>query len=79
MPKNLKSLRNSIDTLDDKIIELLEKRFEVVQSMRKKTLTDPKREQFILQKTLSPHVKSVYQTIFSESKKIIQKNQKKKT
>jgi chorismate mutase len=79
MPNNLKALRDRIDTLDDQIIELLEKRFEVVQSMRKKTLTDPKREQFILQKTYSPHVQAVYQSIFFESKKIIKKNHKKKT
>ena len=71
-------LRNEIDQLDNKIMELLDKRFEITKQvglLKKESNTkilDAKRETIILDKTTKyshyPQISSVYQYIMSLSK-----------
>lgn len=72
---SLEKFRKQIDLLDHEIMDLLEKRFKVVASLRehKKTITDKEREATILRKTDSESVKEIYQAIFKASKKILRR------
>jgi len=65
----LEGLRFQIDAVDDKIIELLETRFAIVNSIERRTLTDKQREAFILEKTKNPFIRNIYIAIFKNSKK----------
>ena len=71
--KTIEEIREEIDKIDDEVISLLEKRFDLVAQMQKQkdNLTDAKREKYILDKTSSTHVKEVYRIIFSQSKKLM--------
>lgn len=76
----IETLRNEINDIDDKLIELFIKRFNLSQQIgevKKQTrmnVADPNREQAILNKIpSSPYQSSlikIYQTVFSESKKL---------
>ena len=80
---NIKKLRNEIDVLDNKIMELLETRFliakqiGVVKTQEKIDILDTNREETILLKTTkyshSPQIKNIYKTIMTESKNIQRK------
>lgn len=73
-------LRNRINEIDDELMSLLSKRFEVsiqigkAKYNSKKEVLDSKREQFVLNKTQnhshSPQLDLVYRTIMNESKNI---------
>lgn len=69
----LEEKRKEIDEVDEKIIELLEKRFVLVEGLKehKTTLTDEEREEEILGKASSEQVREVYRLIFDVSKKIM--------
>lgn len=79
----IKKLRNEIDVLDNKIMELLETRFLISKQIgeaKKKSNTqvlDSNREETILLKTTkfshSPQISSIYKTIMNESKNIQRK------
>jgi len=73
--KTFKEIRKEIDKLDDEIIFLLEKRFNLVLQMQKQKnkLTDKDRETYILNKTSFKHIKEIYKTIFLQSKKMMHK------
>ena len=70
----LNKLRDQIDELDNQIIELLEKRFQVAKKIfsYKKEIKHPNedknREQNILKKINSDKVKQTYQKIFEINK-----------
>jgi chorismate mutase len=70
----LNNIRDEIDKLDDKIILLLEKRFEIVKKIKtlqlKKNIEDKKREEKILNKTSSDYIKNIYKEIFKNSKNL---------
>jgi chorismate mutase len=70
----LNNIRDEIDKLDDKIILLLEKRFEIVKKIKtlqlKKNIEDKKREDKILNKTSSNYIKNIYKEIFKNSKNL---------
>lgn len=74
MNKKIVELREQIDQLDDQIIELLQKRFEVTDTVGevKKTLKtsvyNPTREAVIYDKMKDDSIKKVYQCIIEESK-----------
>lgn len=65
-------LRKQINKIDDKIISLLEKRFQIAKETKKfkKNIKDKKREDQILEKINSKYIQDVYKTIFKNSKKI---------
>lgn len=67
---NIKNLREQIDIIDDQIIELLEKRFELIKQIApyKEHLTDEKRENEILKKINNPFIQDIYREIFKNSK-----------
>ena len=71
--KAIEEIRKDIDVIDDEVISLLEKRFNLVIKMpkQKDNLTDIKRENQILNKTSSTYVKEVYRMIFSQSKRLM--------
>lgn len=74
------NLREVIDEIDDELMRLLSKRYEVsieigkLKSNSNKEILDTQREDYILDKTLkyshSSQIKEVYKTIMSESKNI---------
>ncbi len=76
----LKTYRKEIDNLDEILMETLEKRFEIAKKIRthKQThnlpITDCDRENAIFQKidrkTHSDALKTVYETILQESKRL---------
>ena len=76
----IKDLRQRIDTIDNDLMLLLNKRYEIsdqigtLKSNSKKEILDQKREDYVLNKTKnrshSPQLESVYRTIMSESKNI---------
>jgi shikimate dehydrogenase len=70
----LDSLREEIDKLDDEIIFLLDKRFEIVKKIKnlnlKKNIEDKKREEKILSKITSDFIKNIYKEIFKNSKNL---------
>ena len=70
---SLDEIREGIDTIDAKLIPLLEKRFHLVSKLLplKKQLTDSKREGKILSKTESPSVRALYLEIFRLSKELL--------
>ncbi len=71
----LKDFRDEIDKIDDKIISLLEKRFEIINKIKKLKkemnleIADIKREEEILQKTKFFYIKEIYKSILENSKK----------
>lgn len=75
---NLDNMRQLIDEIDDQIMDLLEKRFQIVDdvtSYKKETKTailDIKREQTIIDKTFNyshfPQIGVIYKCILKESK-----------
>lgn len=77
---SLKALRDVIDEVDDQIMSLLNKRFDIsnkigsVKSNSKKDILDIKREEYVLNKikkySHSPQIELVYRVIMSESKNI---------
>jgi len=71
--KTIEEIRREVDRIDDEVIFLLEKRFDLVSNMEKQknNLTDKEREEFILNKTSSKYVKEVYKKIFFQSKKLL--------
>jgi len=70
--KKLFKIRKKIDKIDDKIIDLLKKRFFLTDEIKKykKELLDKKREEEILSKISSSLIKNIYLSIFENSKKI---------
>lgn len=74
------NLREVIDEIDNELMRLLSKRYEVsieigkLKSNSNKEILDRQREDYILGKTLkyshSSQIKEVYKTIMSESKNI---------
>ena len=79
----IKKLRNEIDVLDNKIMELLETRFLIAKQIgeaKKENniqVLDTNREDNILLKTTkfshSPQISNIYKTIMNESKNIQRK------
>lgn len=75
--------RLEIDELDNKIMSLLDKRFELtteigsIKKVEKKVVLDINREENILNKTSkyshSPQIRSIYNTIMDESKSLQRK------
>ena len=73
-------LRISINEIDDEVMRLLSKRYEIsdqigtIKSNSKKDVLDTKREDYVLNKTKkhshSPQLELVYRTIINESKNI---------
>jgi chorismate mutase len=76
----IKDLRNQIDMLDDELMKLLSKRYDIseqigeIKSNSKKEVLDLKREDYVLNKAKkhnhSQQLELVYKTIMSESKNI---------
>ncbi len=76
----MKDKRKQIDAIDDKIMKLLEQRFEVVEEIKAYkqanniSVVDNSREEFIYNKTnnynYQPQIKTIYQTIIKESCRI---------
>lgn len=77
----LKQLREEIDSLDDHILLLLQKRFEIVAKIGRLKASnnweifDGSREEQIIQKInrfskISSHLQAVYTTLLQESKKL---------
>lgn len=72
-------LRKEIDEIDDQLMNLLEKRFDLTYQIGieknkiKRTILDTKREEIIINKiskySHSPQIESVYMTVMAESKK----------
>ena len=75
MDEELKRSRKEIDKIDEKVIPLLEMRFRIAEDLgkHKRSLTDRDREEEILSKTSSEHVKEVYKAIFKNSKKAMRR------
>lgn len=79
----LDDLRKQIDQLDDEIMKLLDKRYNLtteIGSVKARTnieILDTSREQLILDKTSqfshSPQLKEIYKTIMKESKSLQRK------
>ena len=71
--EELDRLRKEIDRIDDQVIPLLELRFKIVKDLKKhkKSLTDKRREEEILEKASSERVREVYREIFKNSKKLM--------
>ena len=73
-------LRQQIDSIDNDLMRLLSKRYEIsyqigtLKSNSKKQILDKKREDYVLNKTKkhshSPQLELVYRTIMGESKNI---------
>ena len=73
-------LRTIIDDIDNELMALLNKRYEIsdkigaIKSNSKKVILDKKREDYVLNKTKkhshSPQLELVYRTIMNESKNI---------
>ena len=73
-------LRQQIDSLDDRIMKLLDARFDLtteigrLKSLNNINVTNQNRETYITNKTADyghfPSIKEVYSTIFIESKKL---------
>ena len=76
-------LRKQIDVIDDKIMELLNQRYNLVQEIghqkqtHKKAIMDSDREKLIFDKTSIfshyPQIIEVYKTIISESRSLQRK------
>lgn len=76
----IENLRNQIDSIDNDLMTLLNKRYEIsdqigtLKSNSKKEILDQKREDYVLNKTKnhshSPQLELVYRTIMIESKNI---------
>jgi monofunctional chorismate mutase len=76
---NLNKLREEIDQIDDQIMSLLEKRYNItneigkIKQLQKTTVLDINREKYIFDKTSKyshlPQIESVYKTIMEESRK----------
>ncbi|NGX56583.1 MAG: hypothetical protein K1060chlam5_00826 [Candidatus Anoxychlamydiales bacterium] len=68
----LKKLREEIDKIDNEVIILLEKRFEIVKKIKylklKERVEDKNREEEILKKISSQYIIDIYKTIFENSK-----------
>jgi chorismate mutase len=73
--QKMEKIRKDIDAIDDQIIHLLEKRLAIVLSIKRKTLTDKKREKTILEKIDNTTIQKIYQEIFKQCKKARRKNQ----
>jgi len=69
------NIRKKIDKIDDKIIDLLEKRFLLAKEVKKfkKKIKDKKREEEILSKIKSIYIQDIYKIILKNSKRM-QKN-----
>jgi chorismate mutase len=77
---DLKTLRKEVDLLDDKIMKLLDERFNInkiigiIKQEEHIDINDTSREAFILSKINQykhkERINQVYQTIFQESKKL---------
>lgn len=82
--ESLIDLRNEIDEIDEELIKMLEKRFDIVRKIKKCKMTqninleDLEREKHILSRialivedtSFIDNLESIYGVIFSESKKI---------
>jgi len=70
---SLDQIREEIDAIDEKLIMLLEKRFNLVAKLLpyKKQLSDAQREGEILSKIGPVYVRTLYQEIFRLSKKLL--------
>lgn len=68
---DLSKLRKEIDRIDDQIINLLEKRFYLaLQTTKfKSKIRDKQREDEILKKIGSTHIKEIYKAIFKNNRK----------
>jgi len=73
--KNLDSLRNKIDRIDEKILNLIKKRLDLAKEIgrykkeSKLPLKDTKREKEILDKKIGVY-KKIWKLIIEESKKV---------
>ena len=77
--KTIDDLRKEIDLLDDEIMSLLDKRYNITNKIGKLkqeeniVILDTNRESIVLNKTSkyshSPQIESIYKTIMEESKK----------
>jgi chorismate mutase len=74
--KNINCLREEIDAIDDDIIKLLEKRFDLILLIKKYKkennieIFDQNRENEILKKISDLNIQEVYKELFKISKKI---------
>ena len=70
---SLGEIREEIDSVDEKLIELLEKRFALVAKLApyKEQLTDLRREEEILSKIDSSLIKKLYRELFQFSKEFL--------
>lgn len=81
--KDIKTLRNEINTIDDDIMALLNQRFNIVRSIgalkhtNKASIEDNSRETLILDKassfTYETEIKTIYKTVFIVSKNLQRK------
>lgn len=79
----MKTYRQDIDAIDDQIMDLLDRRYAIVDAVGqhkqsvKRQVVDPEREANILAKTTkyshSPQIRQVYQTILLESHQLQRK------
>ena len=69
----LVKIRKEIDAVDNQLIPLLEKRFELVSQLKpyKTVMTDPEREVAILSKIESRWIREVYCSLFMLSKRLL--------
>jgi len=72
---SLDQIREEIDAIDEKLIMLLEKRFNLVAKLlpHKKQLSDSQREEEILSKIGPIYIRTLYQEIFRLSKELLKK------
>ena len=88
---NLEELRNEIDKIDDGIVELLAKRIKIVENIGQVKIREelatyqPEREKIVLEKLKirakeygfeDKFIDDLYKLIFTESKKIQERNAK---
>ncbi len=76
---DLSNLRTQIDKIDQMVMQLLDKRFDltnqvgIIKSRIKKEILDTNRENEIYEKISKyshyPHISTIYKTIMEESKK----------
>lgn len=68
----LKKIREEINKIDAALVPLLEKRLKLALSTKKlkSEISDSKREEEILNKIQSPHIKKIYLTIFKVCKEL---------
>ncbi|MDC2840034.1 chorismate mutase [Limosilactobacillus mucosae] len=80
----LNALRDQINTVDEKLVQLLEQRFAIVKKVgvvkqaAKLPIRDEKREQAVLNRlkakvddeALQPAIQAIFQTIMDEAKKL---------